>query len=252
MAPFAEIPKKIHSLWLQGASAAPDLVRVNLERWATLNPAYSFHVLDEADVRYLLKDTGLPLESLQPQALSDIVRARLLTASGGIWVDASLFPVKPIDDWLPQLLQKTTFFAFDRPARDRVIASWFLAASHKNQIMEQWWSEILRFWSRPRRLMEGIPPDTLQSVSEGDMSNEYSYYWFHYLFQYMLKQHPTLAAQWSDCAKYPGKEAHRLERVFVKTALPSHSAIRQALQRAPVQKLNWRKAYPIDLIVSLC
>lgn len=251
MAPYAEIPKTIYSLWLQGVGTAPAIVRANLERWTLLNPGHRCHVLDEPDVRYLLNDTGLPWESLPPQALSDIVRARLLTTSGGIWVDASLFPVMPIDDWLPHLVSDAAFFAFDRPARDRVIASWFLATSRQNLIMEHWWKEIRRFWSRPRRLTERLPADPLQSVSDDAVSDQYPYYWFHYLFQHVLTQHPPLAALWNSSAKLPGKEAHRLEKAFLKNANPSPSAIRQALQRAPVQKLNWRKTYPIDLIVSL-
>lgn len=249
---FAELPKRIYSLWLQGAATAPDLVRVNFERWSVLNQAYRLEVLEEADVRHLLNDTTLAWQSLPPQALSDIVRARLLATSGGIWVDASLFPVRPLDDWLPQALQGADFFAFERPARDRLIASWFLAANRRNPFMEQWWAEIARFWSKPRKIVEGPPANPLLSVSAACASDEYPYYWFHYLFQYILDQHPELEALWARSAKLSGREAHRLQKIFLKNSTPSRSAISQALRRAPVQKLNWRETYPIDFIASLC
>ena len=36
----AEFPKIIYILWLQGRENAPELVRINFERWAWLNSYY--------------------------------------------------------------------------------------------------------------------------------------------------------------------------------------------------------------------
>src|SRR5438270_281411 len=73
-----DVPKIIWSLWLQGKDEAPDLVRLNFDRWAALNPDYRLEILDQHDVEVLLGEDDLPVAELSVQVLSDIVRACLL------------------------------------------------------------------------------------------------------------------------------------------------------------------------------
>jgi mannosyltransferase OCH1-like enzyme len=109
-------PRIIYSLWLQGEKEAPDVCRLCFDRWAALNPDYELRILDFNDVRRLLGDSSIPFYSMRPQAaLSNVTRARLLLRRGGIWVDSTLFPLQPLDEWLPETLQNTGFFAFERP-----------------------------------------------------------------------------------------------------------------------------------------
>ena len=58
---------------------------------------------------------------------------------GGVWVDASVVPVKPLSQWLGDALTEAGFFAFERPGPDRPISSWFLAATPRNLIFREWW-----------------------------------------------------------------------------------------------------------------
>jgi hypothetical protein len=249
----AGIPKVICSLWLQGQDKAPDLVRLNFSRWATLNPHYRLRILDCKDVDLLLKGSGLPIDTLTPQALSDVLRTRVLLDEGGIWTDASVLPIRPLDDWIPGMLTKSGFFAFERPAPDRLLSSWFLASTPANLILREWWKEIERYWSKPRKLLRGIPADPMACVSpEGAAaSDSYPYFWFHYLFQYLVENRPEVAELWSGCVKSPADLPLRLQRLFKDNKRPGEQEIRQAAGAAPLQKLNWRASYPLGALASL-
>lgn len=247
------IPKVIYSLWLQGRDQTPPVVRLNFDRWTKLNPAYRLQVLDRHDVDALFQGTGLAVASLTPQALSDVIRARVLSEVGGIWVDASAFPIKPLDDWLPEMLGDVGFFGFERPTPDRLISSWFLAAMPQHPILREWWNETKRFWSKPRRLVPGDAPNPVASVSPqgGGATDQFPYFWFHYLFQYLVETRADVAALWNQCRKLPAVPAHRLQYLFVSVRNPTEAAIKEAAYASPVQKLNWRAPYPLEFLATL-
>lgn len=251
------IPRIIYSLWYQGISQAPGTVRLCFERWRKLNPGYEMRVLEATDVRRLLHGLPLPLESISMQALSDIVRIHLLAATGGVWTDATVLPIKPLDTWLPDLTDDTGFFAFDRPRPDRPLSSWFLAASNPQMLIQKWYREVTRFWCKPRAgaLYQGglIPPDPDWEVAPdgGARRDTYPYFWFHYLFGHLLKEDPEFARLWSLCRKVDAEAAHGLQRLFsIGGALPPE-AIVAAARAAPVQKLNWRQPYPLSLFAAI-
>ena len=251
------IPKIIYSLWYQGVGQAPPTVRLCFQRWQRLNPGHQMRILEAADVRRLLHGFPLPLAGIPVQALSDIVRIHLLAQTGGVWADATVMPVKPLDAWLPQHTEGTGFFAFDRPQPDRPLASWFLAASRSQPLVEKWCREVTRFWCKPRvcALYSGrmIPPDPDWEVAPegGARHDRYPYFWFHYLFGHLLKEDTEFARIWSLCRKVDAEAPHRLQRLLSKGATPSPEAIGAAVHAAPVQKLNWRQSYPLSLLETI-
>jgi hypothetical protein len=252
-AAYADIPRVIQSLWLQGLGQAPDLVRLNLARWSMLNPGHRLQVLELGDVEALFEGLDLPIGRIPAQALSDLVRTRLLLAHGGVWADATVFPVRPLDDWLPRVVTDAGFFAFERPGRDRIIASWFLAAAPGTLLMRELWAEAARYWSRPRRLAEGRPRDPVRAVSpeQASASDSFPYFWFHYLFQYVVETNGEARALWRRSKRLPAKPPHRLQSLFARNPRPKASAVLKAAHAAPVQKLDWRVPYPIDLLASI-
>jgi hypothetical protein len=250
---MALLPRVIYSAWLQGAAQAPAIVQLCFQRWARLNPEYQLRVLVASDAAAVLAPHNLP--PVPPQALTDILRAKLLLEHGGIWVDASLYPVAPLSAWLPGLMNNTEVFAFARPGPDRPISSWFMAASPGSLIMRRLWVEILRFWHKPRQLAQYnggvIPPNPAASVAPeaGGASNEYPYFWLHYLFQYLLETDTNFAAAWSLCPHVPAIAPHQLQAACAAPA--TAQSIITAARTAPVQKLNWRAPYPLDLLALL-
>jgi hypothetical protein len=253
MAAYAEVPKVIYSLWLQGVDQAPDLVRLNFGRWSKLNPSHRLQILELSDVEVLFQGLDLSIDLIPVQALSDLVRARLLRDNGGIWVDATVFPVRPMYDWLPEMVTEAGFFAFERPGPDRIISSWFLVAAPGNVLMREQWNEAARFWSKPRRLVEGTPVDPVRAVSpnEASATGTYPYFWFHYLFQYVVETNAEASAVWGLSKRLHAGPPHRLQSLFACDRDPEPLAVLEAAHAAPVQKLNWRASYPIDLLASI-
>ena len=244
-------PRTIYALWLQGEEAAPALVRLNFRRWASMNPDHELRILNADDVDRLLVGFPLPPAQMTVQALSDVLRARLLL-EGGVWSDASVFPTEPLDAWLPDRLQDAGFFAFERPGVDRPLSSWFLAASRDHVMMRKWWAEIVRFWSRPRSVRRYIPENPVWEVSPngGAAKDEYPYYWFHYLFGYLLETDADFAAHWDRCRKLSAGPPQLLHGLCADNR-PEHNAVLETARAAPVHKLNWRRTYPLDILETL-
>ena len=168
------LPKRLWLYWHQGEAEAPRLVAQCLQTWRDHNPGWDVQVLDAATLPAEVTLDDLP-EDISLQALSDVLRLRLLRRYGGVWVDATAYCVRPLDDWLPPLLS-SGFFAFTLPAHDRLIGSWFLAASPGAPLIETWESAATLYW-RVRRRAD-------------------AYYWVHYLFEFVTITSPLCGAVW--------------------------------------------------------
>lgn len=256
--PTPDHPKKIYSLWLQGVENAPEIVRLNFHRWAKLNPEYKLVVLDQAQALDVLSDFPIDPAALSHQALSDVLRIHLLAENGGIWVDASLFPVKPLSDWLPETLTNTGVFLFNRPAEDRLIASWFIVAPENSGLIARWAKKTRQYWSRELPLSKkvlDIPDQPVRAVRSNqrdrDPNKGYFYFWFHYLFADSCASDIRSAMEWRLSATSPALPPHALQHFCARPESFSLEALRQSAGCAPVQKLNWRNDYPIDLLAQI-
>lgn len=96
-------------LWLQGEQSAPELIRLNFRRWASLNPGHELRILNGDDADRLLAGFTLTSHQMTMQAWSNVVRTKLLLDHGGVWADATLFPTEPLDAWLPILRETPDF-----------------------------------------------------------------------------------------------------------------------------------------------
>lgn len=242
-------PKVIYSLWLQGLQNAPDLVHLNFERWARLNPNYKVEIFDRERVEDLLHDFPLGIDRLSPQALSDVVRARVLSSNGGIWVDASVLPTSPLDNWLPALMTSSGFFAFEKPGLDRPLSSWFLAATKDNLIMQKWYDSVERYWSVDRILYDGIPSNP--SVAVDTWPDQFPYFWFHYLFQSLMDCDVKFSEAWAECKKRSADAPHALQAALAQDPQLELPQIAELAAGAPVHKLNWRNPYPLATLSVL-
>ena len=122
--------KTIWTCWFQGREAAPPLVQKCLRSWERNNLGWELRCLDATTIeRYVTLEPYVDLhrQSLTAASLSDILRIFLLREFGGVWVDATLYCNRPLDDWMPNLMREG-FFAFAEPAPSRPLSSWFLSA----------------------------------------------------------------------------------------------------------------------------
>lgn len=185
--------KIIWTCWFQGRDAAPPLVKKCLSTWERNNPGWKFRCLDATSLeRYipLREYINLDHQSLTAASLSDIARILLLREFGGVWVDATLFCNRPLDEWLPGLMEEG-FFAFAAPAPDRPLSSWFLSAAPDNYLISTWCRWTIEYWSN--------------RTSSDD------YFWFHHLFRKMCAEDRAAAEAWLRVPKVSADGPHALQ-----------------------------------------
>ncbi|WP_171027228.1 capsular polysaccharide synthesis protein [Pseudarthrobacter sp. NamB4] len=243
------VPRKIFVLWLQGEAAAPPLVKMCLLRWRRLNPGYELKVLDLSDAKRILSGFPMDVSKMRPQALSDVLRIRLLRDQGGVWADATTFPILPLDYWLPDATS-TGFFAFQGHRRPLDVDSWLIAAEMNHIIPRLWWQEIERYWSRPRKLITfssfeaNYNFDPLSFFrSDRQLSTEtYPYYWVMYIFSHLLLSDSDFRSAWARVPKRSSTECHAIQLASSDEPEVSDRELVQASLRTPVQKLSHRSS----------
>lgn len=173
--PDASYPRLIWMLWLQGWDKAPQSVRDCRETWSRQNPTWQLNALDLDGLRKFLPSgilADILSQPIESEALSDRIRLELLHRYGGVWADATTWCARPLDDWLPGMMQ-AGFFAFAKPGPDRPVSSWFLAAELGSAVIAGWRQAAWDYW-RSR-----------------DSRDEY--FWLHYCLAKALVEDPRVA-----------------------------------------------------------
>lgn len=219
-------------LWLQGWDNAPPVAQACRTSLQAMNPDYRVELLDSTNyVEFIPPDRRwlVGLEDLIPAAaFSDLIRIELLRAHGGVWVDATVVCLRPLDEWLP-LMTTSGFFAFRDPGPDRPLSTWFLASEPAHPITSGWADAARLYWS------ERAEPD--------------EYHWFHYEFRGLVNRDPTFAELWSQVPALEAKIPHHL--------LPHHRRLQEFPSRvdlgvfsgdtAPVLKLTHKFEPPMPV-----
>jgi hypothetical protein len=219
---MAEIPHKtIWTCWFQGRECAPRLVQKCINSWEQMNPGWSVRCLDTEAARRLTRFDRIvnSQRSITAASASDILRISLLHEFGGVWADASCLCNRPLDEWLSTVLEPEGFFGFDRPARTRPIASWFLAAKPGSPILDAWYRETVDFW-------------------EGRQSSD-DYFWFHHLFRDLLARDARFGDAWERVPKISADGPHSLQRDG-RMYRPLKEISSEVDWSAPVFKLSYR------------
>ncbi|MDX3901012.1 MAG: capsular polysaccharide synthesis protein [Sphingobium sp.] len=217
---MSEMRKIIWSCWFQGREAAPHLVRRCLESWEAQNPGWEMRVLDAGSALHhapALADFDLDRRSVTAASLSDLLRLSLLHEYGGVWLDATVFCNRPLDDWLPDCMEEG-FFAFHRP--DRPLASWFLAAVPHDPIIARWLTAATDYWT--------------------DRSEADDYFWVHNLFGQLLANDPQVAATWARVRRHSAMPPHQIQDLGMLTS--ATEAAHLVDWSLPLFKLTYR--YP--------
>ena len=212
--------KIIWSCWFQGRRNAPDLVSRCLASWERMNPDWEFRCLDEETVGRFIdisEYVDLTSKTITAASLSDIIRMLLLHEYGGVWVDATLYCNQPLNEWLP-LAMGTGFFAFSKPARDRALASWFLAAAPGNRLLAKWTARVIRYWH----------------------GRNYStdYFWLHHQFGELCSIDRDARIAWESVPKISADGPHAIQISGMYE--PSESASQGIDWTTPVFKLTHR------------
>jgi len=177
--------RNIYILWFQGFENAPDIVKRCIDSWKYYNPTWNIQIIcNDNLIKYLNIEDYIQINKLtiNNTALSDVIRIILLKLYGGLWVDATTFCNKPLDDWLNEYISEG-FFAFDKPGPDRLISSWFLYSDIDNYIINSWFDLTIKYYK-----INNTP---------------HTYFWFHYLFGQLYNSDIKFKKIWNSVKKIP-------------------------------------------------
>lgn len=169
--------KLVFLFWSQGWSQAPWLVQRVRQSYESCARGWQIQLLDANNVTDIVK---LPptwnASHVATAARSDIIRLHLLAQHGGLWADASLLCMRPLDEWLPAALEPAGFWSF-HSGSTQMPCSWVLAA-HSDSYMARAWSNASdAFWQQTN-------------------TTKYDYMWMDGLFAKLLSTDATFKAQW--------------------------------------------------------
>ncbi|KAJ1625406.1 capsular polysaccharide synthesis protein-domain-containing protein [Pavlovales sp. CCMP2436] len=202
-----EVARPGRTIWMfwdsgEGNVHPPGLLRkMCMDAWVRLNPSYSVRILDLASAvklapvfaKQLRRHAGL----ICIQLLADLLRMELLSKFGGVWADATLLPVHPLNTWLPAKLGPAGFWIFTAEGfRQKRVPSadchklrfgfngvkcrswlykdhnryvlgpnWFIAAEPRNPVVSAWFHEYHRSLNRVGAFRDGRPPYHLHSCT---------------------------------------------------------------------------------------
>jgi hypothetical protein len=185
------LPKTIWCLWFQGWANAPDLVKACGASWRQHNPDWAIHCLSRDTLgAWLEPSPGLEAilaKNLPMEALSDVLRIELLSRFGGVWVDSTVYCLRPLDGWIHHAMPRG-FFAFNRPTPDRMLSTWFLAAERGSHVIDAWRQKTFAYWKERQ---------------ERD-----HYFWFHSLFEQVYASDVEFRAIWDATPKLSADGPH--------------------------------------------
>jgi len=246
--------------WAQGEENLPFLVQACVSSWRVKNPGWELKLLDRDSLPALIDLEDFDARSdIGLQALSDIIRVKLLMRYGGVWADASLFCAKPLDDWLPPVIDDG-FFAFASHRKDRLMTTWFLAGNRDSQLLSAWGNEIFSYWRShtfrsssywTKQVLRKLMSLRKREITSNDfwfsslvlgIMKIYPYPVNMYLFERTLDRDQSLKKRWFDRRVLFDEPAEHLQNNLGMNALATEQSKAFLTRDAtPVHKLNWRQ-----------
>lgn len=161
----AKIPKVIHQIWL-GPKSLPAYYWEYKRSWEKMHPGWEYRLWQDKDAEafdFELKD--LFNQSNNWGEKSDILRAEILQAYGGVYVDVDVECKKPFDE----LNEKYDFFAglepphqgdFTQTAPHIVISNALIGSAAQHPIIKEWKMRMRQHWQE----LEDRLPDSAKRV----------------------------------------------------------------------------------------
>lgn len=139
--------KTVWLLWLQGWDKAPWLVQQVAESWKINNPTWNIVLLDLETIGDYISDVNIIYDQSKkmiPQHRADIVRLSLLKNHGGVWADATMLCMQPLDHWVFDAVEPAGFWTYRSGSNAPCI--WFMISKKDNYIVRTWFEAALSYW----------------------------------------------------------------------------------------------------------
>jgi hypothetical protein len=172
--------KTIWMCWFQGEKHK-SLCRLNrkcINRWKGLNPTWQVNVLSNDTIADYVPEYFDIIERSPKRTLaakSDLLRILLLQKFGGVWVDASVYPALPIEDFISDILNDVGFFTYRFFPRSlkrnsgRETVSWFMCVDRQNHyLIEKWKVMFVNKFKNLKRWKTFAFHEALSSLYDSD------------------------------------------------------------------------------------
>jgi hypothetical protein len=213
-----KLPKIIWVYWHAELEEAPEVVKLGMRSWQTMNSGWSVNFVTESNLSSFIEPPASPLPR-KIQWRADVIRLALLARHGGVWVDITSFCVKPLDHWLPPMME-SGFFAFPDLYPGRLVNNAFLAAIPGDYLTNKWSRLMYRYFAKPGKLLH--------------------YFWCMHLFEFIVLTDRRASDIWRRTPKLRSRGAMLLKRMIGERDL--YSPIPQDIDLTSVlwQKLSSR------------
>lgn len=185
--------KTIWIFWYQGWNNAPQIIKHCKDSWIYKNPDWEVKLLDKDSISSFIEIEGFKclFKNLSIAHMSDLLRLELLEKYGGVWVDASLFCILPLNSWIFNVL-KTDIFLFKSDTRLTIIANWFIAAKKNHKTIKLLKERLIFFWLKNNFNNFNILQRLVRKIITPILNyNKFtSRYWFNPLITKIFKIYP--------------------------------------------------------------
>lgn len=215
-----KMPKIIWFYWHEPIGQAPEAVRLGIESWCRNNPNWTVNVLSDNTVKEHITLEEPPRDR-KIQWRADVIRIALLAKYGGVWIDATTFCTRKLDDWLPQLME-SGFFAFPDSYPGRMMSNSFIAAVPGNYLVTKWSKLMNRYWQKNGKLLH--------------------YFWCMHLFEFIVTTDRKAAKIWNDTPKLHSKAHMLLKRYVTQNEFFTPIPVDVEVASTPFQKMSTSSA----------
>jgi len=239
--------RNIFVYWNQGFDKCPPIIKKCVESIEYYNSNWNIIKLDDnnlseyIDILQLIPN--IKEKNITSTSMSDIIRLCLLKKHGGIWCDATVFCVKPFDEWLNEYI-KNGFFVFEQK-HYTMMSSWFIYADKDNYMITKWLDSAIDYIDKAQKI--GIHHNAINTLKEwnnGDKFNNH-YFWVHYLFTDNYKSDVIFKNHWDKVLKLSGVSPHHIQHIGFNTLITERIK-NEIINTAPLYKLSYRIGYDIQ------
>ena len=253
--------RNLFTYWHQGFEFAPRIIDSCVRTFVHHNRGFNIHFLDSIRVKEWIDPIPIPESKWKQLRLAhqcDIIRTQLLIKYGGVWADPTVWFCKPLDEWLPQVMDAGVFM-FHRPGRDRAISNWFIASEAGNPLLQRQYETLCRFWrenefdnldkpnSRTADLLARLLNRNLElprlwlARPVIKLFRTAPYMVYHYMLHDLVRSEAALAEIWRQMPKLSADIPHAL--VHHGLFEPLDSELKGLIDSgvAPLFKLSWKR-----------
>ena len=236
-----ELNKTVWILWLQGWHKSPWLVKQVAESWLINNPEWKIEFLSYQNLGNFVNDIDYIYDKnkkISAQALSDIIRLSLLKNHGGVWADATMLCMQPLDHWIYEAIHPSGVWMYHGHGANMKNgpASWFIISTKGSYIINKWKEECDNFW------INRISTD--------------NYFWMDGLFKILFEKDEKFKQNWLNVPYLYCEEEGQSHSLFPNNGMVrSSESLKNIFTSKPPYALKfwtrWENSFP-DINTQEC